>query len=225
MRRSGDLEARLKDSLEAKVYIGPTEKPFFVVIRPPDVATVCDDTKGGEAQVDFAIPEGCTCIQWTFNAGMFGFLRGKKNADGSFLIRRPDGGIEAHIVECKATLAQSTWGDVTEQMHWTLLRLMALAGALDLEIDAVTLYTAYRRDLLSEKAAVDPAVIKRPLTTAEDPTPAEEEHNRARRQQLAWQRDQVRLRGFEGIFKHHKIPLDPTTGTAASAFSSHPANP
>ena len=69
------------------------------------------------------------------------------------------------------------------------------ANAADFS-DAVTLYTAYRRDLLSEKAAVDPAVIKRPLTTAEDPTPAEEEHNRARRQQLAWQRDQERLRSL-----------------------------
>ncbi|XYH93455.1 hypothetical protein ACMHYB_37145 [Sorangium sp. So ce1128] len=43
-------------------------------------------------------------------------------------------------------------------------------------------------------------------------TAAEHEVNDARRQQLAWEHDDIRVPGFEGTFRHEKIELDPATG-------------
>ena len=49
--------------------------------------------------------------------------------------------------------------------------------------------------------------------------PEEQGFNEARRRQLDWQLDQVRLQGFEDVFPHHKILLDPATGKAGSGFA------
>jgi hypothetical protein len=134
------------------------------------------------------------------------------------LVQRSDGQFEAHIVECKKTVDQKKWSDITEQMRWTLCKLMALAGALGVQVEEAVLYTAYRFDKLSEHESPNPAAAKRLIGDPDAQSPEEVEYTEARRQQLAWERDQVPLRGFVAAFRHHKIRLDEATGRATQTF-------
>jgi hypothetical protein len=219
VQRSGELEDRLRSSLKQTVpERGQPEQPFYEVVRSPGQVLVVERNKAGEAEIEFTVPAGCTCILWRLPTGLFEFLREDKNADGPFLVQRSDGQFEAHIVECKKTVDQKKWSDITEQMRWTLCKLMALAGALGVQVEEAVLYTAYRFDKLSEHESPNPAAAKRLIGDPDAQSPEEVEYTEARRQQLAWERDQVPLRGFVAAFRHHKIRLDEATGRATQTF-------
>lgn len=205
---AGDLDQRLQSFIKATAYRK---------ILPPATVTVTEPEKPGEADVECRIPEGCVCIDWTGSQDLFNFLEGRSKADGAFMIRRPSGEIEAHIMECKRTVDSTKWTAIMHQMRCTLSRLLALTGALGLSLSRVVLYTAFRKDSLSSDAAVDPAAAKRTIRPTEA-SDAELELDWARKQQLAWEIDEVSLRNFEGTFRHRKIPLDPVTGRGAVVF-------
>lgn len=219
MQRSDALEERIADLFRERVTGHQRhEAPFVQILKGPGHAVVREREQEGEAEVPMAIPEGCTCIQFQLTPGLFQFLRDDKNADGPFFLCRADGRVEAHIVECKKTVGKGAWRGTLAQFHCTLHKLLALAGALGITIDAVVFYTAFRFDLLTEPISPNPTPVKRTLGPPDDA--AHQDLIRRR----AWESDEIPLRGYTRAFRHHKIPLDPTTGTAASAFTSPPAH-
>lgn len=219
MKRTGDLEQRLSRLLCATVEgRGKRQEPFYQLVRPPADALVHEREETGEAEVVFAIPEGCTCIQWSFRTGLFQFLQADKNADGPFFVIRPDGRIEAHIVECKKTVGIKTWSTVIAQLQGTLYKLLALAGALGIAIDDVVLYTAYRIDSFSRSKPTNPGTIKRRLGPPDEGSPEEVQLEEAQRQPPPWKGASVTLPGFEEPFRHHAIDLDEETGHGACSF-------
>ena len=220
MQRSDALEKRIAELLRERVIgHGKREDPFFQILQSPAHAVVREREKDGEAEVPMAIPDGCTCIQWQLTTGLFQFLREDKNADGPFFLCYPDGKVEAHIVECKKTVGKGAWRGTLAQFHCTLHKLLALAGALGITIDAVVFYTAFRFDLLTEPISPNPTPVKRALGPPDDAA------HRDLIQRRAWKRDEIPFRGYTGAFRHHKIPLDPSTGTATSAFAPPAAPP
>jgi hypothetical protein len=196
---AGDLGQRLRTFIKTTAY---------KVVLPPAKVTVIEPEKSGEADVECTIPEGCVCIDWTTSQDMFNFLEGKNKADGAFVIHRADGKFEAHIVECKKTVDSSKWGVTTQQMRCTLSRLLAIAGTLGLSFSRVVLYTAFQTDNLSSDESRNFATAKRTIVALPQQSEVEADLDWAGRQQLAWEKDQVYLRGFEGIFPHKKIKLN-----------------
>ena len=220
MDRSGDLVQRLGELFRKTVQLkGKQERPFYEITSPPAKVFVYENETSGKAEVECAIPDGCGCIQWQLTqTGLFQFLQKDKNADGTFLLHRASGELDAHVIECKTTVDQKRWSEMTEQMRWTLRKLMALVGAIDRRLDRVVLYTAYRFDQLSEKESPNPAAARRTIGPPEEQSPVEVELNAVRRGQLDWQRHCVRLRGFERPFHHRKIKLDERTGRGSVEF-------
>ncbi len=206
MDRSGDLGQRLAAWIRATTS---DARPLYEVIPHPGSARIVEREVAGEAEVDCPAPEGCAWIHFRIEGtGLFSFLLEDKNADGSLLLCRQDGGYEAHIIECKRTVDQTNWSKIGKQFLWTLGRLLALAGVLGIALEQVTLGTAFRRDRLSEDESPNPTRGRPLLDDAAAPDEEERTLTEARRQQLAWMSDEVRLPGFVDPFPHVKIPLD-----------------
>jgi hypothetical protein len=213
MDRSGDLVQRLES------WIRPTtldRQAFYEIIQSPDVVLVQERAQPGEAVVPCPLPEQCICIQWRLDTGLFRFLQGEKNADGPLLLGYPDGRYEAHIIECKATVGHRNWSEIVEQMRWTLLKLLAIAGVLGIRIDRVVFGTAYRNDKLSRHE--NPVATKPTISTRDDQTPKERERREIQSGQIAWERGELRLPGFVHPFRHVRIELDSMTGHALSPY-------
>lgn len=79
-----------------------------------------------------------------------------------------------------------------------------------LDLDRVVFGTAFRNDRLSEDESPNPAEGMPLLGEANDDE--ERQQDRARRQQLAWMNDEVRLRGFSQPFQHTRIALHQEDG-------------
>ena len=109
-------------------------------------------------------------------------------------------------MECKKIVGQRTWNKALQQVRWTLLRLRALAGALGVPIQRVTLYTAFREDKLSSTSSRNPLAPRNLITSrfAE----LDESIERPRRLQKAWEDDEIVFDGFDGRFVHTKVELD-----------------
>jgi hypothetical protein len=205
----GDIEARVLALVKERVPSkGGGDKPFYRFFAAPDKAKIIEEEASGEAEVECTVPEGYRCIQWTLIGVPFGFLKENKSADGALLVWRQDGTIEAHIMECKRTVDQKKWVDVSKQMGSTLSRLMALVGALGERIERVRLYTAFRSDQLSDDESPNTAGLKRTVGGPDERSEAEREHDWAWRKQREWMRDQVRLPSFAPTFEHRKVQLD-----------------
>jgi len=211
MKLSGDIQSRLAAHMRDKITIKTSgEVPFYLLVRHPEKAVVVEQEVAGEARVECSLPEGALCIQWSLPTGLFQFLKSEMNADGALLIWRDDGSrdgfFEAHVMECKKTVEQSTWNKALKQLRWTLLRLRALAGALGVPIQRVTFYTAFREDTLSSTSSRNPLVPRNTITSRfAEP---DEIIERPRRLLTAWEDDKIVFEGFEGHFVHHKIELD-----------------
>jgi hypothetical protein len=206
---AGDLGQRLRTLI--KVTALDRQKrpcPLYELVLPPNKAIVVEAEMSGEAEIACELPEGCVCIQWRLPTGLFEFLQQDKNADGAFVVQRADGAFEAHIMECKKTVDQKKWSDISQQMRWTLSKLLAISGALGLTLERAVLYTAFRSDKLSREESPNPAAAKRTISPPDEQSEVEAGFNEARQQQLEWERDQIHLRGFEGTFPHCKVHLD-----------------
>lgn len=198
IRHNKPFEDRLKRWLDNK-------RTLYQAFSEGQTLHICEQEKGGAADVQFKVPERCSAVQWSLKDSM-PFLLEAKTADGAIVLCRDNGSYEAWIIECKKTVDQSKWNEIHKQFRGTLGRLLALAGVLGIEFLKVGFGTAFRDDKLSEDESPNPAQGKWMLGPAEDEE--QRNQNRAAREQMAWMRDQVRVDGIEEIFEHRKIRLD-----------------
>jgi hypothetical protein len=216
MRASGALDQRLLAHVQPTIRLKSGPARFYEIVEPPSKAIVEELATPGEARVECALPDGSRCVRWTLGTGKFQFLQEEKNADGALLLWRDDssvdGAFEAHIVECKKTVDQTKWGEVLEQMRWTLARLLAISGTLGVPLTGARFYTAYRFDKLSSDSSRNPLLPRIPIGGRSRPG---DELSRARRLQLDWESDDVAMDGFEGRFQHRKVKLDEASGAGA----------
>lgn len=140
----------------------------------------------------------------------FDWLSLRRAADGIVLARRPEGGWEAHIIECKRTVGDSAWQEIREQLRGSRIRLDAICGVVGITVDRVVLYTAYRRDKLGE--ASPDALLTKAAVGESGSAPA------FVMGRIAWKNGRVELDGF-GRFAHHRIPLDVRDGCGYATVS------
>lgn len=117
------------------------------------------------ATVTCLLPAKTTCIRWKLESpNLFPFLKERLAADGALLIERADGTYEAHVMECKLTINQDTWTRAKRQMRWSLVRLQALAGVLDVKLTRMRCYTAYRHERWEKGCSSFPSGRSSPRT-------------------------------------------------------------
>lgn len=198
MKRADDLTARLEF-----VFAPPDGKarPFNLVTGPGEVF-VDEKDLPGRARIGCRFGEGMLVIQWHLQDGDLRLISGKKNADGAMLVVRPDGALEAHVMECKQTVNWSKWGDILQQFGWTVLRLLAIAGALHERVERVVLYTAFKTNALAAEESPDPESFR--LLEGEDGAFL----RRALPMIQSAVETEVELRGWASPFLHVKVPKD-----------------
>lgn len=117
-----------------------------------------DVRNDGASEVACALPGASECLLFRAEPQgghrFFQFLRSRKCADGAVLVPIAEGRVAAHIIECKRTLRANKWRDARQQFAGALYRLRTIAHTLDLQIDQVTCYTAWRElDLVAPSPA------------------------------------------------------------------------
>ena len=196
MKRADELPARI-----ATLFAPPRgESARFQIVQGPGEVFVEEMQKEGAARIACRFPEGFVAIPWRLQSGDLRPIGSEKNADGALLLLRPDGGIEAHVMECKQTITSSKWKEVLEQLAWTVIRLLAIAGALHERVARVVLYTAFRNDDLSLDDAADPVQYKLAIEEAEASPMV--------RRDLQWMSPDIELPGWASRFPHVKVQKD-----------------
>jgi hypothetical protein len=197
MRLAGRIEERASAHLQSALYA--------ITSSSVDVQETQAD---GYARVTCSLPGEGRCIAWKIEGSkLFPFLKSNEAADGALLVERPDGDFEAHIIECKRKVTQDSWSKAKQQIRWTAVRLLALAGVLGVRIVRWVCYTAYREDDLSPGSGRNLGLVKLPLAS-----PAERSMNEAGsvlREQFDWEDERIALRGFDAAIPHRKVELDP----------------
>ncbi len=163
-----------------------------MVVREPENA--------GLAEIRCRFPAGFRAISWRHEQGDFWPIASDKNADGPMLVVRPDGTLEAHVMECKQTVSASEWRKALLQFEWSVIRLLAIAGALRERVERVVLYTAFRRDSLSLDQSPDAELFELPL--------GREEESMIARRDRSWMWSDVALPGWSSRFPHVKVKKD-----------------
>jgi hypothetical protein len=194
MKRADELRERLET-----LFVSTRKGPRWTFVDGPGEVVVREKEKKGFAAVGCRFPAGFRVIDWHHELGDFSPIASDKNADGAMLVVRPDGALEAHVMECKETVNASEWKRALEQLEWTLIRLLAIAGALHERVERVVLYTAYRRDALSLDESPDAELFKLPLDDGE---------NEIVRRDRSWMLSEVSLRGWASPFPHEKVQKD-----------------
>lgn len=219
MEREGSLAERICAWIRHEKTDGKRAKRIYEIVEGPHELRIVETQKDGEADVRCEVPAGCTCVVFHLHGqdGLFEFLLRSSNADGTFLFARADGTVGAWIVECKWTISASSWEHARRQFRWTLARLLAVAGVIGVEIQSVSLTTAFREDQLSPEGSPNPAVYKVPLGEVEPSEDGEVPRNPAARARLAWLSGRVPLTGYRGEFAHTKLQLD-AGGNGACPF-------
>ncbi|UQA56476.1 hypothetical protein [Polyangium aurulentum] len=160
MKRADDLASRI-ETIFAKL---PGETlPRFQFVTGPGEVIVHETEKKGYARIACRFGEGVRAIQWSITAGDLRPIGSEKNADGAVLLVRPDGALEAHVMECKQTIDSSTWKKALSQLEWTVIKLLAIAGALHERVERVVLYTAFRSNALAPDESADASLFELPL--------------------------------------------------------------
>lgn len=118
MKRADDLSARVATLFPP--LKGETAR--FKIAPGPDEVIVEETQKEGAARIVCLVPEGFVAIPWRLQSGDLRPIGSEKNADGAMLLLRPDGGIEAHVMECKQTITSTKWKDVLEQLDLEWIR-------------------------------------------------------------------------------------------------------
>jgi hypothetical protein len=162
-------------------------------------AVTIEETKDpGRAEVTFAAPSGWTLEKLALDRCAFDWLDGPQVADGVVLARAPGGKWKAHVVECKRTVTDAKWTRVQKQLRGSCMRVMAVAGAVGIEIEQFILYTAFRQDQLGRRST-DAILTISPAGEPTDPaSPA------ARR--VAWHARTLLVEGL-GMLEHRRIQL------------------
>lgn len=141
-----------------------------------------DNLNDGAADVELALPTPLLCLHFAAEerggTRFFQFLRGQPCADGALLVPIAEGRMAAHIVECKRTLKPDKWQQVKGQFTGALYRLRALSQVLEIQIDQVTCYTAWRELELVRPSPAN-TVQRRVATGQRATTPNAEETDHA----------------------------------------------
>lgn len=195
MKRADPLAARL-----LSVFAPPRgEPPRFQIVEGPNQVLVEEMEKAGRAEVVCRFPEGFRAIPWRLQTGDLRPIGSEKNADGALLLLRPDGALEAHVMECKQTVDSTAWRKALLQLEWTVIRLLAIAGALHERIERVVLYTAFRTDALSVDQSADPELFELGLGDDLDVGP---------RRDRDWMKEEIHLPGWATRFEHVRVQKD-----------------
>lgn len=194
MKRVDGLRDRL-----ASVFADGRNGPRWRIVEGPGEVVVEEKAKDGRAKIHCRFPQGFRVISWMHEPGDFKPIASDKNADGPMLVVRPDGMLEAHVMECKQTVSASEWRKALQQLEWTVLRLLAIAGALHERVQRVVLYTAFRKDELSFDGSPDAVLFDLPL--------GDEENTIARRDR-SWMSNDISLPGWSSPFHHEKVQKD-----------------
>jgi hypothetical protein len=197
-RVSTDLERRIAERIaDGYCQIGKAPIEIF------------EDAKEGQARVTCAFSAAGVGLWLRLDKVGFPFLRRQKSVDWLVLVHLPAGSMDAHLIECKTTMGSKQWLEVKDQMSSSVVRALALAGALEVQIRRFFCYTAYRHDRLSIRRSPDPFLMRQPLGSCAEPA----ETRRARTGQLDWEADEIRLDGVGTPIPHRRVPLDPDMGT------------
>jgi len=213
LERQGSLRERLSMWIkEEKNKDGKRPRRIYEVVEGPCTLLVEETNEAGEAAVYCQVATDHTCVEFKLHGqdGIFEFLRESYNADGAFLIARPDDSVSIWIVECKKTIRSSSWDHALKQFQWTAARLLAVAGVIGVEVKSISLMTAFRYDELSPEASPNPALGKLPVGGNAAELPEEERRSLEALKLLAWMGEDVPLRGFTGRFAHTRVQLDST---------------
>ncbi len=195
---------------EEKNKDGKRPRRIYEVFEGPCELVVEERTAKGEAEVRCQVPPGQTCVEFKLHGqdGLFEFLSESFNADGAFLVARPEGDVVIWIVECKKTVGLNTWEHVLKQFRWTAARLLAVAGVIGVEVTGISLMTAFRDDRLSPESSPNPAQGKLPIGGNTVALLGEERASWKGLTLLAWMGEDVPLGGFKSRFQHTKVKLD-----------------
>lgn len=98
MKRADELGERLR-----RLFDESKGRRWSLVDGPGEVV-VEEKARDGLAEIRCRFPEGFRVIFWRHEARDFWPIASDKNADGAMLVVRPDGMLEAHVMECKQTV-------------------------------------------------------------------------------------------------------------------------
>jgi hypothetical protein len=174
--------------------------PRWQIVEGPGEVLVGEPNEKGFAEVFCRFPESFWAISWRQEEADFALLANRKHADGAMLVVRPDGAIEVHVMECKETVSASDWRKVLLQFEGSVIRLLAIVGALGERVERVVLYTAFRTDGLSLEASPDAVLLELPLGGDE---------STSARTDRSWMLSDIHLCGWSSTFPHVKVQKDP----------------
>lgn len=161
--------------------------------------TIEETKDSGRAEVELTAPSGWTLEKLILDRCAFEWLDGSQVADGIVLARSPEGKWQAHVVECKKTVTDDKWSKVQEQLRGSCMRLLAAAGVVGIEVERITLYTAFRRDQLGSRSS--------DATLATPPTGERIGASSSAARRVAWQSSALVVEGL-GPLEHRRVQLD-----------------
>lgn len=143
----------------------------------------------------------------------FLFVKNQRSVDGALLIPIKPTAFSVHLIELKKSVDETKWQDIKEQLSCSWLRIKAICGMLDIEVDSVTCYTGYQNDNLS----TNPALMKLPLgLSASSSSPA----SQFLRQRAEWYGKKISIDFWDKkLVTHHRVPLD-AAGLGSIALSA-----
>jgi hypothetical protein len=191
VKRADALERRIEAIFEAL---------RFEIVDGPGSVLVEEAEKEGFARITCHFGKDARAIRWKLQTGDLRPIASEKNADGAILVVRADGALEAHVMECKQKVDSSTWRKALVQLEWTVLRLLAIAGALHERVERVVLYTAFFKNALAVDESPDAALFELPIDGADSQV--------ARRERPMMRSDvetEVELPGWATPFLHIKV--------------------
>lgn len=128
------------------------------------------------------------------------YISHKKCADNIVFQRVDENNWVVKIIEFKRSVGIDEWKKVKQQFKGAILNSMAIGGFLGIHnISEIVLYTAFRRDKLSEqqlKNTHDPILLKLPLGRDNKANFAD------------WNSEEIMIDLKDNKFKHIKIQLD-----------------
>lgn len=168
-----------------------------------------ETNKDGEADLRVDVSAPCILFRDLENKKLQ-YFKNQKCAD--YVVLELTGDIWCmHIFEFKRTVTSKEWEHTKVQFAGALQNALALAGVLDVDIklEQVQLYTAYRNDKIRD--AANPAKQRLQMHDRQSETSSTKDQD--------WNQQMVTI-DFPGIvhLEHYKIQLDIEDGTGAYAL-------
>ncbi|WP_438007916.1 hypothetical protein WME89_03880 [Sorangium sp. So ce321] len=192
---------RLPGTIEERLDLIRVERRRL--LHGQDVAALEDAGVHVECSLDGAT----SCIQLRLEPQDVQFLREGVCADFALLLSRGDDVFEAHIVELKKTIGDKDWAHVQKQLEWAIVRLMAIAGVLGIQIDRVTVYTAFCNDKLARERSPNLVNMKIPVGPP-DTSASDASARRWAEARLSWERGKLRMEVVGRDVEHRRIPAN-----------------